>query len=120
MMHTEVNGVECPGRNQNEKPKGPRTCLWGRADALKGGGDRGEELTREAAAPGGQSREPRAESRSRRGCGESSRPGSVVLFISACAEDKPHRLRREERLLSLLTYGGDRGQTAGGYGGRGW
>lgn len=62
----------------------------------------------------------RAESRSRRGCGESSRPGSVVLFISACAEDKPHRLRREERLLSLLTYGGDRGQTAGGYGGRGW
>lgn len=63
MMHTEVNGVECPGRNQNEKPKGPRTCLWGRADALKGGGDRGEELTREAAAPGRQSREPRAESR---------------------------------------------------------
>lgn len=60
MMHTEMNGVECPGRNQNEKPKGPRTCLWGRADALKGGGDRGEELTREAAAPGRQSREPRA------------------------------------------------------------
>ena len=45
-----------------------------------------------------------------------------LLQLHGCfhAELKPHRTRREKRLLSLLIGGKDRGQTPGGYLVRGW
>lgn len=48
--------------------------------------------------------------------------GRELLQLHGCfhAEVKPYRIRREKRLLSLLTSGRDRGQTAGGYLVRGW
>lgn len=54
-----------------------------------------------------------------RGGGEALRKAEGLAVISltpACAELQPHRLRSGERLLSVLTFGGGRGQTAGGYG----
>lgn len=41
---------------------------------------------------------------------------AVVSCTPACAELQPHRVRSGERLWSVLTLGGSRGQTAGVYG----
>ena len=95
-MHAEMSGIQCSGQNQDEKQKGSRTRIWRRAHVLKVERDR---LTQKAAEPGGHS--PQSQSLKK-----VEGPGEVISTISACAELKLHRVGREERLLSMITYGG--------------
>lgn len=114
-MHKEINGEGRMSGMKPEREEEAKGMSLGQSLCSEGRRGKKSQLTGKAAEQGdrasglGQERALRKQ----RVWGEPQFPPCL------CAEERLHRVGREKRLLSLLIRGGERGQTAGGYGVRG-